>query len=226
MTKQAASPTSLVFIDTETLYLSSRFSDSQLIKIAVSASSKDQMDVDQSELELLSTDASLAPIVDFCVVPGEAGASSSVVTCSGAYKGGSLRVVRQGVGMNELASVDIQGVQRLWSVWPDDSDPNTLLVIGTINSTQLLSFANDEVEEVDLPGFVTDEQTLWAQNLGKGVCQVTPSRVVLITQGTTKSWQPEGNKKITLASIGTPWLVVAIEGGQLVSFDESLQQQR
>jgi len=127
---QTASPTSLVFLSDSLLYLSSRFGDSQLIRLPPStfaaSSSKDvnAMDVEGEEeegIQLVASYASLAPILDCCVVEGEGGgavsfrlsrspkaeltldsAQSHVVTCSGAYKGGSLRVVRQGVGVSEL----------------------------------------------------------------------------------------------------------------------------
>lgn len=40
-----------------------------------------------------------------------------IVTCSGAYKGGSLRVVRSGVGFNEGADLELEGIRNVWSVW-------------------------------------------------------------------------------------------------------------
>lgn len=43
----------------------------------------------------------LGPIVDFCVVDLERQGQGQVVTCSGAYKDGSLRIVRNGIGINE-----------------------------------------------------------------------------------------------------------------------------
>ena len=64
------------------------------------------MDVEEDDsLALVATFASLCPILDCCVVEAEGGGASHVVTCSGAYKGGSLRVVRQGVGLSELAKI-------------------------------------------------------------------------------------------------------------------------
>ena len=39
-----------------------------------------------------------------------------VVTCSGVHKDGSLRVVRNGIGIAEYASVDAPGVQGIWSL--------------------------------------------------------------------------------------------------------------
>ncbi len=37
--------------------------------------------------------------------------SVQVVTCSGYGKDGSLRVIRSGIGINELASIDLSGVK-------------------------------------------------------------------------------------------------------------------
>ena len=39
-----------------------------------------------------------------------------VVTCSGAYADGSLRVVRNGVGLNEHARVEMPGVKEMWAL--------------------------------------------------------------------------------------------------------------
>lgn len=75
------------------------------------------MDVEEDDsLALVATFASLSPILDCCVVEAEGGGASHVVTCSGAYKGGSLRVVRQGVGLSELANLEMENIQRMWSM--------------------------------------------------------------------------------------------------------------
>lgn len=52
-------------------------------------------------MEVLERYVNLGPIVDFCVVDLERQGQGQVVTCSGAYKDGSLRIVRNGIGINE-----------------------------------------------------------------------------------------------------------------------------
>jgi DNA damage-binding protein 1 len=47
----------------------------------------------------------LGPIVDLCVVDLERQGQGQVVTCSGAFKDGSLRIVRNGIGINEQVSL-------------------------------------------------------------------------------------------------------------------------
>lgn len=54
-----------------------------------------------SYVEILERYVNLGPIVDFCVVDLERQGQGQVVTCSGAYKDGSLRIVRNGIGINE-----------------------------------------------------------------------------------------------------------------------------
>lgn len=67
----------------------------QLVKLNV------QPDVKGSYVEVLERYVNLGPIVDFCVVDLERQGQGQVVTCSGAFKDGSLRVVRNGIGINE-----------------------------------------------------------------------------------------------------------------------------
>ncbi len=67
----------------------------QLVKLNL------QPDAKGSYVEVLEQYVNLGPIVDFCVVDLERQGQGQVVTCSGAYKDGSLRVVRNGIGINE-----------------------------------------------------------------------------------------------------------------------------
>lgn len=67
----------------------------QLVKLNL------QPDAKGSHVEVLERYVNLGPIVDFCVVDLERQGQGQVVTCSGAYKDGSLRIVRNGIGINE-----------------------------------------------------------------------------------------------------------------------------
>lgn len=60
-----------------------------------------QADASGSFVEILERYVNLGPIVDFCVVDLDRQGQGQVVTCSGAFKDGSLRVVRNGIGINE-----------------------------------------------------------------------------------------------------------------------------
>lgn len=82
---------SFVILNNNTLYLIQY----QLIKLHM------QPDAKGSYVEVMERYVNLGPIVDFCVVDLERQGQGQVVTCSGAYKDGSLRVVRNGIGINE-----------------------------------------------------------------------------------------------------------------------------
>ena len=52
---------------------------------------------DGSNIEILDSFMNLGPIVDFCVVDLDRQGQGQLVTCSGALKDGSLRIVRNGM---------------------------------------------------------------------------------------------------------------------------------
>lgn len=53
-----------------------------------------------------------------------------LVTCSGAYKEGSLRIIRNGIGIHELASIDLPGIKGMWPLKCGSTGPfdNTLVL--------------------------------------------------------------------------------------------------
>ena len=55
------------------------------------------------------------------------------MTCSGHGRNGSLRVVRSGVGITELASIDLSGIK---GVWPIHCGP----AMTELDNTLILSF--------------------------------------------------------------------------------------
>lgn len=64
-----------------------------------------QQDAKGFYVDVLESFVNLGPIVDLCVVDLERQGQGQVVTCSGAFKDGSLRIVRNGIGINEQVSL-------------------------------------------------------------------------------------------------------------------------
>jgi len=112
----------------------------------------------------------LGPIVDFDLVPmagsGGSGTNSSstatspstsslsapgqsqVVTASGSCKSGSLRVIRNGIGMKEYASVELSGIQSMWNLRGSyDDTKDTYLVQSFVGETRVLGVLSGEEEE-------------------------------------------------------------------------------
>ena len=66
-----------------------------------------------SYVQVMETFTNLGPIVDMCVVDLERQGQGQLVTCSGAYKEGSLRIIRNGIGIHEHASIDLPGIKGI-----------------------------------------------------------------------------------------------------------------
>jgi len=125
---------------------------------------------------------------------------STVVTASGVGKDGTLRLVRNGVGMEEYASVELGGIQRMWSVRGGFGDgDDAFLVQSYVGETRVLGVAvevedgdgdreegigmddGEEEEEEEctggtleervLPGLDSDRSTLYAGNVAPGACE-------------------------------------------------------
>lgn len=95
-------------MDNNFVFIGSTFGDSQLIKLNAEKNEND------SYIELVDHYDNLGPIVDFVVVDldrqGQVRVTTitflrnfqgQIVTCSGAFKDGSIRIIRNGIGIQE-----------------------------------------------------------------------------------------------------------------------------
>ncbi|KAF9666475.1 hypothetical protein SADUNF_Sadunf16G0233100 [Salix dunnii] len=177
------------YLDNAFVFIGSSYGDSQLVKLNL------QPDAKGSYVEVLDRFVNLGPIVDFCVVDLERQGQGQVVTCSGAYKDGSLRIVRNGIGINEQASVELQGIKGMWSLRSLTDDPfDTFLVVSFISETRILAMnIEDELEETEIEGFCSQVQTLFCHcAVFNQLVQVTSSSVRLVNS-TTRELRQEWN---------------------------------
>lgn len=125
----------------------------------------------------------------------ERNGQGAMLTCSGAYKDGSLRVVRNGIGVREEAAIELPGIQGVWSLKdPAAADTGAdafdkLLVQTFATETRVLALEADEEEgsdalqlaECEIPGFDAAQRTLLCANLSGGLLlQVTPASCRLV----------------------------------------------
>uniref|UniRef100_A0A915B6F3 DNA damage-binding protein 1 n=1 Tax=Parascaris univalens TaxID=6257 RepID=A0A915B6F3_PARUN len=184
-------PECIVYLDNGVVFIGSRFGDSQLVRL------RSEPCPDGSYISLMDTYVNLAPIRDMVVI--NADGQQQVITCSGAFKDGSLRIIRNGIGIEELASVELPGVKALFSL-NVESELDDYLVVGFVDETHILKISGEELEDTQLPGFSTTEQTLWAGRVGSGaIAQITPLKVVLILCGNTLAWEPPS--RISVVSV-------------------------
>uniref|UniRef100_A0A2N9GAR2 DNA damage-binding protein 1 n=1 Tax=Fagus sylvatica TaxID=28930 RepID=A0A2N9GAR2_FAGSY len=181
-----------------------------------------QPDAKGSYVEVLEQYVNLGPIVDFCVVDLERQDQGQVVTCSGAYKDGSLRVVQNGIGINEQASVELQGIKGMWSLRSSTDDPfDTFLVVSFISETRILAMnLEDELEETEIEGFCSQVQTLFCHDaVYNQLVQVTSSSVRLVSSTSRElrnEWNAPSGDSINVATANATQVLLATGGGHLV----------
>ena len=61
-----------------------------------------------------------------------------LVTCSGAYKEGSLRIIRNGIGIQEHATIDLPGIKGMWPLRVNSPDKDDMLVLAFVGQTRLV----------------------------------------------------------------------------------------
>lgn len=201
-------PESITYLDNGVLFIGSRLGDSQLIKL------NKIPDENGSYVSVMETFTNLAPIIDMVVVDLERQGQGQLVTCSGAYKEGSLRIIRNGIGIQEHASIDLPGIKGIWALsigLPKKVD-NTL-VLSFVGHTRVLTLNGEEVEETEIPGFLSDQQTFYCSNVAfDQVIQVTPVSARLISVESKlliSEWKADSSKSISVVACNSCQVVCA-----------------
>jgi len=196
------------------VFVGSLYGDSQLIKLLSEANEEG------SHVQVMESYANIGPVMDMCVVQSEKQGQSQVVTCSGAFKDGSLRVVRSGIGIQEQASVDVPGIKGVWSLRSADQLFDKYLVQAFIGETRILAIQDEELSEDTIPGF-SEEETIFCANIGGGlIVQVTQSRARLIDSSSLQCvFEFLAQKTVTVAAASAAQVVLALAGGDIVYFE-------
>lgn len=107
---EISTPECITYLDNGVLFIGSRLGDSQLVQLNT------KPDDNGSYVMVMESFTNLAPIVDMCVVDLERQGQGQLVTCSGAFKEGSLRIIRNGIGIQEHGSIDLPGIKGMWAL--------------------------------------------------------------------------------------------------------------
>jgi DNA damage-binding protein 1 len=123
---------------------------------------------------------------------------------------GSLRIIRNGIGIQEQATIDLPGIKGVWQLRVNSAYDN-ILVLSFVGQTKVLMLTGEEVEETELPGFDTTQQTLFCGNVRDDLLlQVTANNIRLISTETKQmcnEWTPE--QHISVVSSNTSQIVCA-----------------
>lgn len=216
----------LIYLGQGQVFVGSHQGDSQVITILPKALRVDQ------------TLTNIAPILDFSIMdlgnrsgegqPNEfSSGQARLITGSGAFKDGSLRTVRSGVGLEEQGLLDkMTNVTNIFSLKAaSTSQFDDTLVVTFIDETRVFRFGADgDIEEVDeFKGLRLDTSTSYAGNVsGDKILQVTQSSVYLVDLDsgmTSGDWQPDKNISITAVTANERTVVIAQGGSTLIALD-------
>ena len=249
----ANTSSSLVYLDSGLIFIGSQMTDSQLVQILeepVVLSNKDSNDVlldgkNVTFLNVLEEYINIGPVVDFQMVPTSHHTIDHTqymaVTASGAQKDGSIRVVRNGIGITEYAAVELSGIKGMWSIRKSFHDSEDSFILQSfVAETRILGVAIDDdiainkeeeeeeggatLAEVDLPGIDATKSSVFAINVllesyfdDSLMIQTTENEVRVISLAESKcitTWSPPNNCLITVASANEAGQIgIAISGG-------------
>ncbi|XP_038067172.1 DNA damage-binding protein 1-like [Patiria miniata] len=199
----------LTYLDNGVIFIGSRLGDSQLVRLTVDP------DEHGCYVQPMETFTNLGPIVDMAVVDLDRQGQGQLVTCSGSYKEGSLRIIRNGIGIHEHASIDLPGIKGLWPLRVDHgSQFDDTLVLSFVGQTRVLMLNGEEVEETEMPGIDGDQQTFYCGNVyNNQLIQITAASVRLVnavTKRMVSEWRSPSSKNISVASCNTRQAVCAV----------------
>lgn len=202
-------PECITYLDNGVLYIGSRHGDSQLVKLSSTANK------DGSYVVPMETFTNLGPIMDICVVDLERQGQGQMITCSGSFKEGSLRIIRNGIGIQEHACIDLPSIKGMWALklGPDETSFDNTLVLAFVGHTRILTLTNEEVEETEISGFLADQQTFFCGNVDHNqIVQVTPFTARLVqtqTGALISDWKPKDGSRISVVACNSSQMVCA-----------------
>nr|CAG4640606.1 EOG090X00HD [Eulimnadia texana] len=205
---EVAIPECITYLDNGVVFIGSRLGDSQLVKLNT------QPDDNGSYVTVMETFTNLAPIVDMTIVDLDRQGQGQLVTCSGAYKEGSLRIIRNGIGIHEQASIDLPGIKGIWTLKLNSADWDDTLVLSFVGQTRVLALNGEEMEETEIPGLVSSEQTFFCGNIGQEIIlQVTTGCVRILSSKSKQKiseWVPPAGKSINVVACNNAQILCAI----------------
>ncbi|CAM9666346.1 unnamed protein product [Ascophyllum nodosum] len=179
---------------------------------------------------LIGTDEveSLAPLTDMLVGDLAREDTPQMYTLCGRGNQSTLRILRHGLAVTELAENDLPGVPSAVFAFKERlTDPfDRYIVLSFTNATMVLE-VQDSVEEVENSGFLATSSTLDVKLMRNNkILQVYSHGLRVIMKGQPpQEWRAPGKKQIEKACANERQVVLALAGGEIIFFelDEAMQ---
>jgi splicing factor 3B subunit 3 len=169
---------------------------------------------------------SLAPITDLIVDDISAEGSNQIYTLCGKGNRSSLRVLRHGVSVTEMAVSDLPGKPNaVWTVRDDQGSAYDKYIVVSFSGVTLVLSIGDNVEEVTDSGFLSSVPTLDVALLAdNALLQVHSTGIRHIRRGEggekrISEWKTPGKKQIEKASTNSRQVAISLAGGEVTYFE-------
>ena len=149
--------------------------------------------------DVLEPVTNIGCITDFTLVKPEAqGTQPQMIACAGYGPGTSARIIRSGIGVQEITSLDAPTGRQVFGINSRGAaeGPHDILVVSFLHETKVLKM-EDEVGEFEdmeaVGGLALDDATFLAAKIGGSIVQVTRKSVRAIEPGTLAlkwEWSP------------------------------------
>ncbi|KAJ0981090.1 hypothetical protein J5N97_009345 [Dioscorea zingiberensis] len=171
---------------------------------------------------------SLMPIMDMRVANLFEEETPQIFTLCGRGPRSSLRILRPGLAISEMAVSQLPGVPNaVWTVKKNVNDEfDAYIVVSFANATLVLSIG-ETVEEVSDSGFLDTTPSLAVSLLGDdSLMQVHPNGIRHIREdGRINEWKTPGKKTIVKVGSNRLQVVIALSGGELIYFEMDMTGQ-
>ena len=164
-----------------------------------------------SALSIISTMPSLSPLIDMkamdpLVETASGGACQIFSLCNR-----TLRVLRQGLGVSEMAVSELPGKPSgLWTI-PHSTEARTeYIVISFIDVTLVLAIG-ESVEEVSDSGFLSSIPSLFCARVEQGLLQIHPGGVRFVGQQVSEWRAP-----VIMGTAKNSEIILGLENGDFV----------
>lgn len=170
---------------------------------------------------------SFGPILSMVALAGRrVGDASALVCATGKRGGGSVRMVRRGMGVLEMSQPNElrARVTQVFSCKESaESLYHRLIVVAFEKKTKVLEVGDDKLDETVSSGFELAERTLAAGQIGAdSFVQVTAARVRFVRGGdvtATSEWTPPVPAVVLAACCNQQQVVAVLSTGTIVYFE-------
>lgn len=171
---------------------------------------------------------SLMPIMDMKVINLFEEETPQIFTLCGRGPRSSLRILRPGLAISEMAVSELPGVpSAVWTVKKNINDEfDAYIVVSFANATLVLSIG-ETVEEVSDSGFLDTTPSLSVSLIGDdSLMQVHPNGIRHIREdGRINEWRTPGKRTIVKVGSNRLQVVIALSGGELIYFEVDMTGQ-